>query len=129
MNEPKLLSVAIFDPITLPDKIRWGPRRVLFIELLPPNTEFPIMSLAPPADDVPPHIINYAHRSIRYLQHSIRFSLYERGHIIARYTIHASCSLSDKKRAFATAVYPLSVSDDPPRPPAPKEIASLGQHK
>ena len=110
MNEPKLLSVAVFDPIKLPDKTQRGWRRVMLIELLPP------------AGEIPPY-------HTRYRKHSIRFSLYERGHIIARYTIYASCSLSDKKRALATAVYPLSVSDDPPRPPTPKEIASLGRHK
>ena len=110
MNEPKLLSVAIFDPIKLPDKTQRGWRRVMLIELLPP------------AGEVPPY---YA----RYRKHSIRFSLYECGLILACDTIYADCSLSDKKRTFAITAYPLSISDDRPRPPTPKEIASLRQHK
>jgi len=110
MNEPKLLSVAIFDPIKLPDKTQWGWRRVILIELLPP------------AGEIPPY--HTGHR-----KHSIRFSLYEHGLFLVCDTVYADCSLSDKKRAFAITAYPLSVSDDPPRPPIPKEIASLGRHK
>jgi len=110
MNEPKLLSVAIFDPITLPDKTQWGWRRVVLVELLPP------------AGEVPPY---YA----RYQKHSIRFSLYERGLILVCDTIYADCGFNDKKRAFAITAYPLSTSDVSPRPPSPKEIASLRQHK
>jgi len=106
MNEPKLLSVAIFDPPELPDKTRWGSRRVLLIELMPPNN-----IILPD--------------SILFSSYSIRFSLYERGYIIARYGVYTNCCLNDKKRAFAITAHPPSISDVPPRPPTPKEIADL----
>jgi len=96
MNEPKLLSVVVYDS----HESRLYPYQVLFIELLPPTVWNP--------------------------SPNIRYTLTQRGNVLARYTFPAKCGPGDKERIFNAATYPLSTSTiplRPPRPPTPDEFS------
>jgi len=102
MNEPKLLSVVIYDPSRAADEPPQVPYQVLLIELLPPTGWCP--------------------------SPSVRYTFTRWGNTLARYTIPAKCAPSDKKRIFDVITYPLSISTKPLRPPRPPTPDELSHH-